>query len=341
MNFDVDAATILLVNHGSHAYGTHTPTSDFDVKGICIEPKEYHFGFLNNFEQYERMGNSEGGNLAKLKSLHGKDADVVIYSLKKFAKLASDCNPNIIEVLHVDDSDVLFMNKQGEALREVRDLFLSKKAKFTFSGYAHAQLKRIKTHRAWLLDPPKEPPSRTSFGLSETSKVSKSELGAFEAYTGSDRNALSISAETGKLQAGGVISTNVMELFNKEKQYQQAVQHWDQYQTWVKTRNPARAALEAKYGYDTKHGMHLMRLMRMCREILVECRVHVKRHDAEELLEIRNGLWDYDRLINEAYDVECECDELYKTSPLRKEPDRKLLDELIVDITEEYLKESR
>ena len=339
MNFDVDAHTILLVNHGSHAYGTNTATSDHDVKGVCVEPLNHHFGFLHNFEQYERMGNSDGGNLHKLKSLHGKDADIVIYSLKKFAKLAADCNPNIIEVLHVDDSDVLFANRFGQALRDARNAFLSKKAKFTFSGYAHAQLKRIRTHRAWLLDPPKEPPSRQEFGLSEEQKVSKSELGAFESYTGGANNEqLSIDPITNKLKVESVIPLNVMQLFNKEKQYQQALLHWQQYNHWLKTRNPARAELEKKYGYDTKHGMHLLRLMRMCREILVEGRVYVKRPDFEDLLSIRNGMWDYDRLIEEAERIEAECDELYKTSSLQKEPDRKMLDDLIVDITEEYLK---
>lgn len=325
MNFDVDSRTIFLTKHGSHAYGTNTETSDVDVKGICIEPMQHQLGFLHTFEQHERMGTNEGGNLAKLKSLHGKDADVVVYSLKKFAKLAADCNPNIIEVLHVADEDVLFVDDFGERLREIRNDFLSKKAKFTFSGYAHAQLKRIKTHRAWLLDPPKEPPSRQAFGLSKSDKVSRSELGAFEAYTG-NTDALNLSS----------VPKNVMELFNKEKQYQQAMQHWEQYQIWLKNRNPARASLEAKFGYDTKHGMHLLRLMRMCREILTFGKVNVKRDDAEELLAIRAGAWEYDKLISEAEKIETECDELYQTSTLPREPDRVKLDRFIVELTLDY-----
>ena len=32
----VDASTILLVRAGSHAYGTNTPTSDLDVRGIIL-----------------------------------------------------------------------------------------------------------------------------------------------------------------------------------------------------------------------------------------------------------------------------------------------------------------
>jgi len=45
--------------------------------------------------------------------------------------------------------------------------------------------------------------------------------------------------------------------------------------------------LEAKFGFDTKHAMHLIRLLRMAREILETGVVHVKRPDAEELSAIR------------------------------------------------------
>ena len=311
MNFDVDSRTILLVTHGSHAYGLNTPTSDIDIKGVCIEPTALHYGFLHRFEQQEQM-------VAK-----GHPHDRVVYSLKKFAHLAADCNPNIIEVLWVDDCDVRKSDAFGDELRSMRGDFLSKKARWTFAGYAHAQLKRIKTHRSWLLNPPSAPPTRGGFGLSETSKVSQSELGAFDAA----------------LQQGiGIeLSKELFTVFTREKQYQSAKNHWEQYQTWKKQRNPARAELEARYGYDCKHGAHLVRLMRMCREIMTTGEVRVRRPDREELLAIRNGAWDYDRIVEFAERAEDECAELYETSTLRKEPDRVRLDAAIVSITERYL----
>ena len=42
---------------------------------------------------------------------------------------------------------------------------LTKKVQQTFHGYAMAQLKKIKTHRSWLLNPPTKKPSREDFGL--------------------------------------------------------------------------------------------------------------------------------------------------------------------------------
>ncbi len=311
MNFDVERRTILLVRHGSHAYGLNTATSDEDFKGVCIKPKAAYFGFTQRFEQFEHMGSKTDG------------VDKVIYSLEKFANLAADCNPSIVEVLHVADEDVLQIDSFGEKLREVKDDFISKKARYSFAGYAHGQLKRIKTHRSWLLNPPKAPPQRKDYGLSETTKISKSELGAYDAIL--DQG---IEIELPK---------DLLTVFTREKQYQAEKTHYDQYLNWVKSRNPARAELEAKYGYDTKHGMHLLRLMRMCKEILVTGKVFVKRPDRDELLEVRNGGRMYDDLVEEAERLEAECEELYKTSTLRHEPDRNALDKLIIDLTSAYL----
>jgi predicted nucleotidyltransferase len=308
--FDVEKRTILKIKHGSHAYGLNTATSDLDVKGVCIEPFAYHFGFLRSFEQHERMGH-EG-------------VDLVVYSLKKFARLAADCNPNIIEVLHGADEDVIFCDEFGEQLREHRYDFISKKAKFTFAGYAHAQLKRIKTHRSWLLNPPKGAPTRSEFGLDEGVRISKSEIGAID-----------MLITDGKMPP---MTGGLMHLFTQERAYAAAKDHFDQFQNWVKSRNPARAALEAKFGFDTKHGMHLLRLMRMCKEILAFGKVIVKRlEDRDELLDVRNGKRPYDGLIEEAERLEAECEELYKTSTLQNEPDREALDKFIVNLTEQYL----
>lgn len=288
--------TILLVKHGSHAYGLNTPESDLDVKGVAIPPREYFFGFLKKFEQAEF-----------------KPPDTTIFDIRKFFQLAADCNPNIIEVLWVDDSDVIYENGFGAWLRDIRKRFLSQKAKYTFSGYAIAQLKRIKTHRKWLLSPREKQPTRTEFSLPETSLLSADMIGAIQSV----------------LERGGSesqYSENVMEIYQRERAYHNAMTGWQQYQLWKKNRNPARAALEAKMGFDGKHAAHLVRLMRACREILTTGEVVVKRPDREEILAIRNGAWTYDQLIEWAERQDADMDELLKTSTLPHAPDRNYLD---------------
>jgi hypothetical protein len=66
---------------------------------------------------------------------------------------------------------------------------------------------------------------------------------------------------------------------------------------WRTERNPARAALEAKHGYDTKHAMHLLRLMRMGHELLATGTLMVRRPDAQELSDIRDGALSFDALL--------------------------------------------
>jgi len=340
--------TILLTRHGSHAYGTNLPTSDLDVKGVAVPPREYLLGYLKRFEQAE-----------------SKDPDLVIYDVRKFFSLAADCNPNIIEVLWTDPVDHIEVTPAGEELLAHRARFLSRKAKHTFSGYAASQLKRIRTHHRWLQHPPKAPPVRADFGLPEQSIIGPDDRMAAEAavqkqveawsvdlasLAKSERIALEtkIAAALAEMKLGADetynaaarvlgFSENFIDAMGRERKYRTAQREWTQYQDWRKTRNAARAALEERWGYDTKHGMHLVRLMRMCREILETGRVVVKRPDAEELLAIRAGAWPLDRLIEWAEREDVALDEVAKASPLPHGPDRVALDALCVRIVERSL----
>jgi len=301
--------TVFVTVHGSQSYGTSIPTSDIDVKGLVIPPPPYFHGFAKNFEQVE-------GN---------EPYDMTIYGLRKFLKLASNCNPNIIEVLFTDPEDWVIETALYRKLWTRRELFLSRKARYTFSGYAKQQLKRIKGHKRWLLEPPTHKPTREEFGLPTDRKLSASEMGATEKLVADDNVTL---------------DSDVMRLFNKEQSYQSALRGWTQYQSWKRTRNVKRAKLEAEFGYDTKHAGHLVRLMRMCREILTDGTVNVKRPDAEELLAIRHGAWSYDELIEWADKQDAEMQVLYDTSTLPVQPRTEEIDLLCQELVEEALQHS-
>lgn len=342
--------TIYLVRHGSCAYGTNTPESDEDFKGVCIPPRKYFFGTINNFEQAEL-----------------KDPDTVIFDIRKFFKLAIDCNPNIIEVLFVEPQDIMYIDDLGETLLEHRDKFLSKKVKYTMTGYAISQLNRIKLHKRWIMHPPKEPPTRASLGLPEQTLIPQDQLAAAyaEVQKELDRfqlNFLDNLDESTKISCQNTmismlaelkitadqhwaanarkigLNDNLIEIMQKERAYTSKKKEWDQYQNWKKTRNPKRAILEEKYGYDCKHAYHLVRLIRMCREILLTGKVIVKRPDREELLAIRNGAWTYDQLIDFANTQEKNLNELYLTSNiLPKSPDKETLDKLCIELIEKSI----
>jgi hypothetical protein len=134
------------------------------------------------------------------------------------------------------------------------------------------------------------------------------------------------------------LSDNFIEAMQLERRYSNAKLEWDQYQGWKKNRNVTRSALEEKHGYDTKHASHLVRLIRMCQEVLTVGKVIVKRPDYEELLAIRNGAWSYDKLIEFAETSNNSLNELYMTTmALPQFPNTEKLDELCTKLVEQFL----
>ena len=90
---------------------------------------------------------------------------------------------------------------------------------------------------------------------------------------------------------------------------------------------------KVSYHGNCKHGMHLVRLLRMGREILEHGEVFVKRPDAKELLEIRRGSWSYEQLV--AYGEEQDeliRNKLYQETKLPKKPNIELASNLILQI---------
>jgi predicted nucleotidyltransferase len=187
--------------------------------------------------------------------------DHVVYALAKFVRLALAGNPNIIETLYVAPDHVLHMTDAGRALLAARDLFVTRQVGERFARYGIDQLQRIERHHRWLSDPPKRKPTPEQWDAT-------------------------ISANGHAVFPSG----------DAERAYRAALKHWQHYERWRADRNPQRAALEERYGYDTKHAMHLCRLLSMGREILVEGVVRVQRPDAAWLHSIRDGAWSYEEL---------------------------------------------
>jgi predicted nucleotidyltransferase len=234
-----------------------------------------------------------------------ESGDVVIYALEKFARLALACNPNIIELLYTDPRHVTFINDYGQQLVENRDKFLSRRARHTFAGYAISQLKRIERHHRWLVNPPDHQPTQEEFGGWPVQGR----------YKFPDHEA--------------------------QEAYQAALKHWNHYHQWRRNRNPKRAELERKYGYDTKHALHLLRLLREGVEILRDGQINVYRPDCEWLRAVKNGLLSYEELLETAAAYESQLEQLYDASPLPEEPDAEAIEALVVELQEQFLWESK
>jgi uncharacterized protein len=127
----------------------------------------------------------------------------------------------------------------------------------------------------------------------------------------------------------------VVSTLNAEKKYRAALKQWDAYQTWQRERNPARAELERRHGYDTKHAMHLIRLMRMGLEALERGELIVRRPDAAELSAIRDGALPFDELLGVAARLQGEMERAAATTRLPRDVDYAHVDPLALELMAE------
>ena len=330
----------LIVKHraGSHAYGTAIPTSDLDFRGVfCGDP-------INTRTPFFPVRECEDTT----------EEDTKLYELAHFMKLCTECNPNIIETLWVEQEDVIFSTPAYEHLRAHRLDLLSSKIAFTTSGYAIAQLKRIKGHNKWIMNPQSETPPRQIdfvslvqwFGTDKRMKLNLEDFRSgyrlipyggdtfgLVAAAGYETFAPSFNVNTlfeGDHHTAGTPLAVLK--FNKEE-YNLAKDKWAQYWTWKENRNEARHELEENFGFDTKHAMHLVRLLRMGVEALRDGEIIVKRPDAQELLSIRNGAWTYEQIVKYAEDMDKEVREVwYKKTSLPKYPDLKKAATILMEV---------
>ena len=128
------------------------------------------------------------------------------------------------------------------------------------------------------------------------------------------------------------LPVDVIAALNAEKRYRAAMKHWDSYETWKSQRNRARAELEREHGYDTKHAMHLIRLMRMGLEVLERGELLVRRPDAAELNAIRDGAMSFEDLLAAAARLQADMESAAANSSLPTDVDRQLVDELALEL---------
>lgn len=137
---------------GSMAYGVSNDSSDMDIYGFTIPPKEFVFpqlrgeipgfdDFSLKFEQYQKHHIMDASALGG----KGREYDLTIFSIVKFFRLLMDNNPNIVDSLFVPERCVLHSTAVGDMVREQRSLFLHKGCWAKFKGYAYGQMHKIRT----------------------------------------------------------------------------------------------------------------------------------------------------------------------------------------------------
>lgn len=305
----IDSLCFLTIG-GSHGYGTNVEGSDVDLRGVILPTKDNILG-LNKLEQIEN-----------------KETDTVLYSVDKFISLASNANPNIIEMLGA--REILIFNDIGWELVDNIDLFISKKILHSFGGYANSQLRRVETALAKNFDNEEEDVKYLKNLVENMIDKLKEQNEIYE------ENSVSSKIEDDKL----LLSFNIKDkpidkirsvlndIINLEKTYKQ-----------IGNRNTKRDEKSLN-----KHLLHLVRLYKMAIEILEEGKVKTYRyHDREFLLEIRNGKFIKDGQLTEEFTVyinELE-ERLNKAKQLNVIPEKPryiTIDDFLISINERIVK---
>ncbi|NPV12924.1 MAG: nucleotidyltransferase [Ignavibacteria bacterium] len=120
---------------GSQAYGTSTPTSDIDKKGVYIQPLEDIMGF------------------GYIEQISDEKNDQVYYEVRRFLELISTNNPNIIELLNLPEEMITYKHPIYDLILENKDKFISKICRHSFAGYAIAQIKKARGLNKKIVNP--------------------------------------------------------------------------------------------------------------------------------------------------------------------------------------------
>lgn len=308
---------ILEIRSGSHLYGLNTENSDEDYIGIFLAPIEYHLG-LQKVEQVDLSIKD------KLESgRNSKDAvDKTFYELKRFIKLALDNNPNILEVLFVDEKNIIYINEYGRRLLNIKQEFLSKKVIKTFLGYANSQKRKLITKKA---------------NLDTLFKI-KDFLERFNLNEGLILPELKEEPEFKELFI--VISKDVYGIgeynINKNITIKEALKKVNE----IIKNSSNRQELIKEYGYDTKFAYHLVRMLLELYELITTNNLVFPLKDKDMLMNIKLGKVDIDTLFSIISDIEMSINSIIdsKENLLKEKPNYDIIEKELISIYKDFLK---
>lgn len=328
---------------GSKAYGLDLPTSDTDIRGVFLMPKERFYG-LNQIEQVSDQTN-----------------DQIYYELGRFFELLLKNNPNILELLSMPPDKILYKHPLMERIDLA--LFISKKCKHTFGGYAFAQIKKARGLNKKIVNPVdkvKKSILAFCYVLHEKGSIPLQKwlqqkgwqqecMGLVNVPHAKDMYAMYYDADK-QLGYKGILKKQVATsvllssipksetivgyLYFNQDGYIKYCKDYREYWDWVDKRNESRYENNVQHGknYDSKNMMHTFRLLDMATEILTTGKINVKRPNRAELLAIRRGEGDYDELVAAAEQKIAQLDVLYETTTLPKRPNHKAANQLLIEL---------
>lgn len=330
---------------GSKAYGLDTAASDTDIRGVFVLPKDLFY----SLEYIPQVANESN--------------DIVYYELRRFIELLGRNNPNILELLNLPEQFIIHKDPLMELVKP--ELFLSRLCEQSFANYAYTQIRKAYGLEKKIMKPVDRDRKTVLEFCYVYSGKGAVQLQQFLAGNHFRQEEMGLSAVThlrdcynlfhsGQHTYSGVMrkddSNDVcvssipkgerplgLLYFNRDA-YSVYCKEYKEYWEWVDKRNEARYNTTLSHGkkYDSKNMMHVFRLLYMAEEIAREGKVNVWRKDRDWLLQVKEGKYEYDELVEKAERIKEGLPALYKESGLPVEPDLQEINKLLVEMRELY-----
>lgn len=123
---------------GSHMYHLNIETSDIDVGGVFICPKEMLLGLRSNYQE----------------QIADEKNDTVFYEFGRWIELLMKANPTALESLFAPKDCIIGeVNPAIQHIIDNRDMFVSKECFKTFYGYAVSQIGKARGLNKKIVNP--------------------------------------------------------------------------------------------------------------------------------------------------------------------------------------------
>ncbi len=306
---------------GSHLYGTNTPASDEDYRGVYLPSTEDLLGVQSAPGEWDAsVKTSDGARNA------AGDVDRKFYSIKKFIDLACQGQPGQLEMMFAPVNMVLLATPEWDAIQQCRNMFISKTGIKPFLGFATSQAHKaaIKGENLILI---RELIKVLADAINRQSRVVVSDLMSAPTdgktvidgqvtvtHIRNDRGFTLIEVAGRQFDSGLLCKSLLESLKSMESRYG--------------TRSDAAAAK----GYDYKSLSHAVRLISEAEEFLLRGTLTFPRPDAAFLLQVKRGEIDRDWFGFLFGEIERLEQDVLPQSQLTAQPNRSALNQLCIDI---------
>lgn len=298
---------LYLVISGSHAVNNATQDSDVDARFVFAADDKYYFGFGG--KDFIDVGNND---------ISGMD-------LVKFVKLALNGNPSVLEILHSDEENVIYLADEFKPLLEIKDKFLAKTVLPHYVNYAKNQLRKAKSCTRAIVEQLEWYENILIQNEIPLDGKSIKQVVRDKPIYQNGKELLHISFPDGN----SVQSTIGWFLDDFLKFKQEKFPYSDL--------GKKRRDYLKRHNFDSKNVSHAIRLVQICLEIFADKTLTVKRPNAQYLLEIKEGKFSIEELEQEFAKTVAEIDSIKESSTLPDEPARELIEKVTIQILRNIL----